>query len=214
MLREATVKVEKLVDGTWKEMYIEEVVYVPSMRRNLFSIGRCINKYMQINFNSDGVKVVRNGNVVANGVMEDNVTFRMFIRPCKGVKYEAHATTANLQTWHARLGHLNIRALKYLAEKNIVDGITVEDREKLFFCNSCQYGKAHRLSPTNYFVTFKDDATGYCRVCFIKHKSDVAECIIAFGNEIKNLLGRPLKTFRSDNGLEYANRRVKDYFTS
>ena len=75
--------------------------------------------------------------------------------------------------------------------------------EKDFFCDACQFGKAHRLpfkaaekeectkpgefihsdvcgpmsetSPggARYFVTFIDDASGFRYVYFLKHKSDV-----------------------------------------
>lgn len=47
--------------------------------------------------------------------------------------------------WHERLGHVNIRAIKDLIEKNLVRGIRLSEKDD-FFCKACPIGKAHRLT--------------------------------------------------------------------
>lgn len=103
---------------------------------------------------------------------------------------------------------------------------------KHFFCDACRLGKLHKLpfakpvvrverkpeefmdsdvcgpmqtpslSGAEYFVTFKDDATAFRHVYFIKHKSDVLNKFIEFEKMLVDKFGRPMKTLRADNGGE------------
>ena len=115
---------------------------------------------------------------------------------------------------------------------------------KEVLCEPCQLGKAHRLpfnknteprdtkpgefvhsdvsgpmsetslGEARYFVTFKDDASGYRFVYFMKHKVEVFEKFKLVERKIANKFGRTIKVLRSDNGLEYCNRPMKDYMES
>ena len=175
---------------------------------------------------------------MAVGIKQSNSVYRMFIRT-KIAKYEGNAVAVKLKTRHERMGHLHDRALRNITSKGIVEGAVVSD-DKEFFCESCQFGKAHKtpfkkevhrnskpgevihtdvcgpmentsLGGARYFLTFKDDATGYRRVFFLKHKSDVFDQFVIFEREVNNKFGRPMKVLRSDNGTEYVNERMKKH---
>ena len=179
------------MNGVWNEARLENVLYVPAVRSNLFSVGVCTSRGFEVRFAGDSVNLLDRGKLVATGVKQSNEIFRMFFR-VEGTRSvgEANVTTTSLKVWHERLGHLNQRALCYLVRKELVEGVQVIN-EKDFFCDACQLGKAHRLpfktewkevdtkpgeiihsdvcgpmsetSPggAHYFVTFIDDASGF-----------------------------------------------------
>lgn len=92
-----------------------------------------------------------------------------------------------------------------------------------FFCESCQVGKSHRLQfgkqnearvvkpgerihsvvygpmsveslgSARFYVIFKDEATDYCHVFFIRHKSDVCDQFETYINIVSNKFGRTIK---------------------
>lgn len=53
-----TVKIKKLIDGKWYESTITNVLYVPNLKRNLFSEGVLTKKGMKIIKEQDSAKVI------------------------------------------------------------------------------------------------------------------------------------------------------------
>lgn len=236
-----TVIIEKLIDGEWKPAQIENVLLVPDIKRNLFSVGVCAQKAYSITFNEKNVILERQGEIQAIGLKQANDIYRLFFRvleKCSG--NEANVTSTDLRTWHERLGHINVGQLKTVLTSDAVKGVRVTD-VKDFFCEACQYDKAHRLkfsatetdrswkpgelvhtdvcgpfSETSlggarYYLLFIDEATDYRTVYFIKHKSDVCEKVKEFERLVKNQYGHGIKTLRADNGREYVNREMQNY---
>lgn len=235
---EGTVLIEKLVNEKWCEARIENVLHVPELKKNLFSVGVCTRKGYEVRFKGKFVIFVHEKQTIASGVKQDNEICRLFFRAleCQSVK-QANATTVDLQVWHERLGHVNKRAVQELIKKGLVNGASLSS-EKDFFCEMCHLGKAHRLPfkkmsakvPTKpgehihtdvcgpmsveslggkkYFLTFKDDATNYRHVFFLKYKSEVVDKFKIYEKLVSNKYGRSIKVLRSDNGLEFCNSQM------
>lgn len=183
--------------------------------------------------------VSRGGVVEATGAKQENGLYRMFFRRPK-LKREVNVSSLDLKIWHERLGHIHKRALTELVTRELADGINMKNSAE-FFCEACQFGKLHKLPfkgnssrastvpgeyihsdvcgpvPTQsiggarFYVLFKDDATGFRYVYFIRHKSDVYERFMEFERLIFNKFGRTMKTLRTDNGTEYRNARMEKY---
>ena len=159
-------------------------------------------------------------------VTQDHVT--IVSRPQSG-------NTANL--WHQHLGYLNGGQLKEMHTHNTVIGMKIPRAEDLSFSEKCVEGKmakmpfksvgeifpvrklqcVHGPMPTvsiggrKYLVTFIDDYTRFCRVYFMKSKSEVFDNFKEFElcttNECGNLIG----TLCSDNGGEYLSKEFEEY---
>jgi len=202
-LGSGTILIERLVNGVWCSGCIKDVLHVPQMKKNLFSVGVCITKDFDVHFQNKRVIFLKDGKMMAQGIKQDNEIYRMFFKVV--LKEEANVSSTNLQIWHERLGHVNKRTLKEMAEKGLVKGIKLANTND-FFCEPCQFGKSHRLpfhqrepgkpvklgeffhsdvcgpmsvesiGGARYFAIFKDDASSFRKVYFIKHKSDVFEC--------------------------------------
>jgi len=232
-----TINIQKLINGQWLNSTINDVLYVPDLKRNLFSEGILTKKGMKIVKENDFANVYYNGQLCAVGVKSPNNLYKMLFQT---VIYHANnVATDSLRMWHERLGHLNIHSLIQMVSKGLVTGVNLADKEN-FFCEACCYGKQQKQSfkqkdhskmkpgeriysdvcgpmsvpsvqGARYFVTFKDENTGYRVAYFIKHKSDVLDCFKVYNSKIKNKFGHFVKVLHVDNGTEYANYDFKQY---
>lgn len=137
------------------------------------------------------------------GVKQENQIYRMLFRTkCVKQYSKANVAKTDFQTWHERLGHVNARAMRELVKRELVEGVKLPEAGETF-CDSCQVGKSHRqafrrervreatkagevfhtdvcgpmsvesLGGARFFLMFKDDATSFRYIYFLKHKSDV-----------------------------------------
>jgi hypothetical protein len=70
------------------------------------------------------------------------------------------------------------------------------------------------LGGSKYFVTFKDEASGFRHVYFIKHKSDMCARFKEYKRLVANKFGQSMKILRSDNEREYCNQEMKHYLAT
>jgi hypothetical protein len=54
--------------------------------------------------------------------------------------------TSSIDLWHKIFGHLNANSLKILSEKKLIEGLSINSKAKLYFCESYVQGKQHRLT--------------------------------------------------------------------
>ena len=149
----------------------------------------------------------------------------------------------NLMLWHERLGHINVDYVRKLFKDKLV-GVSGALQGKALKCEPCILAKSTRAvhpkleqirskqvnelvhcdvwgpSPVasrnghKYLLTCIDD---YSRraFCFpIKTKDEVIEKIKSFITFAERQSSRKLKVLRSDNGLEFCNRSLKQYLDS
>ena len=118
------------------------------------------------------------------------------ILPTKEVASAVHELSPNL--WHQRLGHVNVKYLQDLSQKEMVTGMKLPKEAQLSFCEGCVEGKMHRqpfkpvgeshrssrklqlvhsdvcgpmdesIGGKRYFVSFIGDYSRCCVVYFIK----------------------------------------------
>ncbi|GJZ55854.1 putative reverse transcriptase domain-containing protein [Tanacetum coccineum] len=141
---------------------------------------------------------------------------------------------------HRRLGHINKKCMDMLQREGLLQPTYNESHEK---CKSCISGKMARKhfpyqverakdllglihtdvcgpfrvvsrEGANYFITFTNDFSHYGFVYLMKHKHDVFETFKVFQNELENLLGKKIKTIRSDQGGEYLSHEFVNHMKS
>lgn len=99
------IYIRRFVNGMWLDGRLEDVLYIPDLNKNLFSVGACVNKNYDITFGKDCVKFYMNDTLKAQGIKQNNNLFRMMIKIQHGK--EANLAVSNLKRWHERLGHVN-----------------------------------------------------------------------------------------------------------
>ncbi|GJZ01193.1 retrovirus-related pol polyprotein from transposon TNT 1-94 [Tanacetum coccineum] len=156
----------------------------------------------------------------------------------------ARATSTKSWLWHQRLSHLNFDTINDLARNDLVTGIPKFKYHKEYFCPSCEQGKSKRAShppkpiPNSkqmlhllhidlcgpiriasingkmYVLVIVDDYSRYTWVLFLRSKDEAPEDIKTFLKKIKVLLKAPVIIVRTDNGKEFKNQVLQEYFNS
>ena len=134
-------------------------IYYDNLNWTLFlqSSGRVIGYVQSVNTNFI-VKILDTPEVAVRLTQIDDQTFQW---PKTAVYHTSNR--ADLTTWHARLGHLNITACRtYLKRLDVPYSVNVS---KDWYCPSCELGKATKI----YNRTPQERATGI----FQKFHSDL-----------------------------------------
>lgn len=217
----------EVFDGEhWYLSEIQNVLFVPELKINLFSVSAAMDKGYQLKVCDRVCEFTMNNRVCAVAEREDKL-YKM----CFKINTErANAAVNSLMMWHSKLAHQNFNQVKSILKKNEVK---YEDDQTL--CNACIKGKQHRLpfkdsntrstatceiihadvcgpmevsstGGSKYFLLLKDDYSHYRYVYFLKQKSEAKEKINTFLNLAKNITGNNVKVLRTDNGLEEVNK--------
>ncbi|GJZ11738.1 putative ribonuclease H-like domain-containing protein, partial [Tanacetum coccineum] len=154
----------------------------------------------------------------------------------------AKATLDESMLWHRRLGHINFKNINKLVKDNLVRGLPTKCFENDQTCVACLKGKQHRASckskvlnpitkplfmlhidffgPTfvnslmhkKYFLVVTDDYSRFTWVFFLTTKDETSEILKNFIKEIENLVDKKVKIIRSDNGTEFKNKVMDDFY--
>ena len=218
---------------TIKKFAFRDVLYVPDLAVNLFSVRAVTDKGFIVQFGKNRCWIKDSKRTVrAMGTLVG----RMFHLDCESVVSIAAVTS---DIWHQRLGHLNESTLAQISKDDRND---VQINNKLSFCEGCIEGKMSRnphhslgeirstrrlelvhsdvctmdtksIGGSKYFVTFIDDFSRCCAVYFLKHKSEVMDKFKAYQARVASS-GEKIGTLKSDQGGEYLSQQFKDYLTA
>ena len=187
-----------------KNLTLNNVLYVPEIRKNLI-YRSLLNKHgFGMVFEADKVVVSKSGvfmgkGYVSNGLFKLNVmTVKLKIMNKTNASFVYVLKSSNL--WYGRLGHVNYSSLKRLIYLNHNPTFQIDIKHK---CETCVEEKKTRLSfqtierntkfldmihgdicdlkfastrgGNKYFITFVDDSTKYCYVYLLKIKDSFRE---------------------------------------
>ena len=226
-----TVQVQAWNGSEWIETELNNVLLVPSLAVNLFSLSTALDKGFEMMSNKTKCEFMdRDGTVRAMAERLGNLYKMKFkmeekLSQCNAVQ--------SLTEWHRKLAHIHYGQVRKMLKENE----TVFNDEHNPFCADCLMGKQHRLpfpisdsratklcelihadlcgpfevpslGGAKYFLLLKDDYSGYRKVYFLKNKSEVKEKIENFLPLAKNVTGNKIVTIRTDNGTEFVNQEV------
>ncbi|GJU16167.1 retrovirus-related pol polyprotein from transposon TNT 1-94 [Tanacetum coccineum] len=156
----------------------------------------------------------------------------------------APATFTKSLLWHQQLSHFNFDTINDLAKNDLVTGLPKFKYHKEHLCPSCEKGKGKKAShppkpiPNSkkrlhllhmdlcgpmrveningkrYVLVIVDDYSSYTWVYFLKSKDEAPEVIKTFLKKNIVLLQAPVIFVRTDNGAEFKNHVLKEYFNS
>ncbi|GJU36604.1 retrovirus-related pol polyprotein from transposon TNT 1-94 [Tanacetum coccineum] len=144
--------------------------------------------------------------------------------------------------WHRRLSHLNFGAINHLARNGLVRGLPRLKFEKDHLCSACAKGKSKKQShkpkseDTNqeklyllhmdlcgpmpvasvngkkYILVIVDDYSWFTWVKFLASDDEAPDFIIKFLKMIQVRLNTAVRNIRTDNGSEFVNQTLRDYY--
>jgi hypothetical protein len=221
---------------SWIPKFLSDVLYVPDLTYNLFSLGATLDKGIQYQSDDRTCRLFKGGNVVAVGERRNKLFEMKFRSRISNPESQANAAASvdSLQTWHNRLAHQHAGQVKKILRKSQTP---FDDQD--FLCKSCIFGKMHRLpfpksisrssrvgelihmdlcgpmqekslGGARYFLLLKDDFSHWRTLYFIKQKSDTCKNLEDFIKKTEKHLPKGLKILRSDNGLEFVNAEIRN----
>ncbi|GJU87240.1 retrovirus-related pol polyprotein from transposon TNT 1-94 [Tanacetum coccineum] len=146
--------------------------------------------------------------------------------------------------WHRRLNHLNFGTLNDLARKDLVRGLPRLKFEKDHLCSACQLGKSRKathkpkmintimevlhtlymdlyrplrvqsINGKKYIVVIVDDYSRFTWVKFLRSKDETPAFVINLLKQLQVGLNKIVKFVRTDNGTEFVNKALIDYYES
>ena len=135
-----TVNILCLVDGEWFDHYMINVLYVPDIAYNLFSVGAAMDKGLVYRAERNTCVLIKDDQTVAIGIRKDRL-YKLLIRvqvPATPLALTTREST--LQLWHERLGHQNKKHVQQFLKSR---GISITGSEEEL-CAGCAYDKQHR----------------------------------------------------------------------
>lgn len=209
------VLIQIYVNEQWETSETNDVLYVPSLRRNLFSEGVIIRKFYSIVKKDTSALIYKENKVVMSANIKENNLYELNIKTLDPESCNlVQNSQSDIKMWHEKLGHINVKQIKNMSENSVVKELKITDiGQSNFVCEACAYGKQCKfpfvldvvgeLQPgglvysdvcgpmsvssiqcMRYFLLFKDAATSYRHVYFIKHKSDVTEAFKSYNGII------------------------------
>nr|GEW85781.1 hypothetical protein [Tanacetum cinerariifolium] len=152
------------------------------------------------------------------------------------------ASKTKFLLWHRRLSHLNFVAINHLARQGLVRGLPKLKSEKDHLCSACAMGKGKKKShkpkseDTNqeklyllhmdlcglmrvesvngkkYILVIVDDYSQFTWVKCLRSNDEAPEFIIKFLKKIQVRLKVPVRRIRIDNGTEFINQTLREYY--
>ncbi|CAA7041690.1 unnamed protein product [Microthlaspi erraticum] len=216
---------------------LNNVRYVPNLRRNLISTGT-LDKLGYTHEGGDGVvSFFKNKKLALCGILKNGLYIldgRTSMSEACNVELSKNKTAL----WHSRLGHLSLNNMKILSGKGLLEKSDVKD---LSFCEHCVMGKSKKLSfnvgkhdtedalgyvhadlwgsqnvtsshsGNKYFLSIIDDKTRKVWLMFLKTKDETFKNFCEWKDLVENQIDKKVKVLRTDNGLEFCNTRFDEY---
>lgn len=216
---------------------LKDVLYVPQMPVNLFSVSAAMKENYTIKFAHKKVIVEHDGENIP--AYYDGCLYTIDIKALNHVDATRKAMTAyTLESWHKRLGHCGIETIKRMKKEKMVEGLDIGTPPDQ--CEDCVLGKScrkpHRartnimaskdmavlhfdtvdatvesLGGKRYFILGTEEFSGYKLIDFVAKKSEIADCMKQMINSVILNSRRPVGCIYSDNGTELVNSNLSEW---
>ncbi|KAK9065390.1 hypothetical protein SSX86_016773 [Deinandra increscens subsp. villosa] len=226
----------KLQNGS--RFTLENVRYIPSLKRNLLSLGTLERDGFNVSLKEGKARVIKGSMIVLTGTRKQN---NIYILNGNVEKSDVVLITeeGNKQAllWHKRLGHISSQGLIELNKKKVLGNLVSCEVQ---FCEHCIMGKHKKvkfnqgkhttkgildyihsdlwgpartesMGGARYFLSLIDDYSRRVWVFMLKHKNEAFARFKEWRILVENQTERKIKKLRTDNGLEFCNSEFNDF---
>nr|GEX50669.1 hypothetical protein [Tanacetum cinerariifolium] len=195
---------------------LDRVYFIEGLGHNLFSVGQFYDSDLEVAFRRNAC-FVRNleGVDLLKGYRSTNLyTINLYeMASASLICLMARAFSTNSWLWHQRLSHLNFDTINDLARHDLVAALP-KKRLHLLHMDLSGPMRIARINGKRYVLVIVDDYSRYTWVHFLRSKDEASAVIITFLKRITVLLQSPVIIIRTDNGTEFKNQVLKEYFDS
>ncbi|KAK2417459.1 putative mitochondrial protein [Trifolium repens] len=221
---------------------LENVLLVKGLTANLISISQLCDQGMKVNFTKSECLVNNEeGQLVLRGTRSKDNCY-LWMPQEEALTSTCLVTTEDeVQLWHQKMGHLNLKGMKKVISLEAIRGIPKLKIVEGKVCGECQIGKQVRMSHPmlehqttskslellhmdlmgpmqveslggkRYVLVVVDDYSRYTWVNFIREKSDVFEVFKELCIQIQREKGSNVVRIRSDHGREFENSKFDEF---
>lgn len=220
---------------------LQQVLWVPELTENLFSVGRALSQGSEVRFVNDPPEVhfIKENTIKLRGKKGDRSLFVLNLIPILN-QIGSALVGASMREWHQRFAHMNENSIRELLAKNAVTGLKVQEAQ-VKRCSNCAAGKMCRthhpsrsdisaseasavlcidtvgpistpsLSRCKYFVLATEEYSNFKLIEFVRAKSDVGSALKQIVTRTELQSKRPVKKIVTDNGSEYVNLALSSW---
>ncbi|KAK4389380.1 Retrovirus-related Pol polyprotein from transposon TNT 1-94 [Sesamum angolense] len=181
---------------------INDVMYIPNLRTNLFSVGQMMEKGYTLHFGGDSCTIYDNKDKTLKIAEEarslqlprlKNTTSKKMMTDLPQIEAVEGACEACLQGKQHK--------------KPFPSGTSWRAKAvlELIHTDVCGPMRTPSHEQNRYFILFIDDYSRMTWVYFMREKSEVFKVFKKFKNLVEKQSGRSIKVLRSDRGKEYNN---------
>lgn len=234
---DSSMKVEGKGEILLKNCKLTNVIYVPELGQNLFSISAAASLGVTHVGLKDKITFYRNKKEVFTAFLRNN----LYLIKLDALNVQrGSANAATLRQWHARFGHVSTEAIKWMEKHKIVEGLEIvtNHQDK---CEDCKLNKCTRANHpsrtsakanvagnvlhldtagpssvpsranSKYFVLCKDEASQYRQVAFVQTKDQISNKVKEFISKAMLETGNPVLKIITDNGSEFVNKNLSKF---
>ncbi|GJV42668.1 zinc finger, CCHC-type containing protein [Tanacetum coccineum] len=215
-----------------KTLCLDNVLYVPGIRKNLVSeivLNKC--GYKQV-LESDKYILSRHGSFVGfgyvcNGMIRLNLNYPLFNASACMITSSHSNSLSKSELWHARLGHVHYKRMRDMSKMSLIPAFDMThescktcmltkitrqpfkgvNRESkvldLIHSDLCDFHANPSLGHNKYVITFIDDASRYCYVYLLHAKHEALDKFKIYKQEVELQRQDLIKVLRTDKGGEY-----------
>ncbi|GJY78765.1 zinc finger, CCHC-type containing protein [Tanacetum coccineum] len=174
-----------------KTLCLDNVLYVPGIRKNLVSeivLNKC--GYKQV-LESDKYILSRHGSFVGfgyvcNGMIRLNLNYPLFNASACMITSSHSNSLSKSELWHARLGHVHYKRMRDMSKMSLIPA----------------FDMTHERN-NKYVITFIDDASRYCYVYLLHAKHEAIDKFKIYKQEVELQRQDLIKVLHTDRGGEY-----------
>nr|GEY90131.1 hypothetical protein [Tanacetum cinerariifolium] len=190
-------------DLQWGNILITRVYFIEGLGHNLLSVGQFCDFDLEIAFRRDAcfVRNLEGVDLLKGDRSTTLYTINLHeMASASPICLMARAFSTKSWLWHQRLSHLNFDTINDLARNDLIAGLPKFKYHKEHLCPFCEQGKSKRASHLPKPVLNS------------RSKDDAPAVIITFLKRITVLLQSPVIIIRTNNGTEFKNQVLKEYF--
>ncbi|GJU73316.1 zinc finger, CCHC-type containing protein [Tanacetum coccineum] len=212
-----------------KTLCLDNVLYVPGIRKNLVSeivLNKC--GYKQV-LESDKYILSRHGSFVGfgyvcNGMIRLNLNYPLFNAFACMITSSHSNSLSKSELWHARLGHVHYKRMKDMSKMSLIPAVDMThescktcmltkitrqpfkgvNRESkvldLIHSHLCDFHANPSLGHNKYVINFIDDASIYCYVYLLHAKHEALDKFKIYKQEVELQRQDLIKVLRTRMG--------------
>lgn len=234
----AVGKGELEFESSDSEGVLTNVLFVPDLKENLFSVTKAMSKGISVDFSGNSVSVMKNETVTMTATKNGDNLFILTLKPLNVIHEHA---SVSVEEWHRRFGHSSIDLIKQAAKQDAVIGLKFDSLNEVNDCENCAAGKltrsshpsrrnlkasensaimhvdtcgpfsAESLGGSKYYVAGVDEYSNYKLIRFVANKHEIADVVKQMISQLEAESKRTLKVLVTDNGSEFVNSNLSEF---